>query len=101
MADYPVRILAGALAEIESARTWYEADSSRSAANFMAEIDEAIEQVARFPDRWRRDLEGTRRYLLGRFPFAVIYRQMPDEIQVVAVAHGSRRPEYWRNRLRD
>jgi len=44
-------------------------------------------------------MHGTRRYLVRRFPFAVIYFNAPDKgIYVVAVAHHSRQPGYWGSR---
>jgi toxin ParE1/3/4 len=36
--------------------------------------------------------------VLNRFPFALIYRIERDEVQILAVAHHSRRPGYWRER---
>jgi toxin ParE1/3/4 len=44
------------------------------------------------------NLHGTRKYLLRRFPYAVIYRVTDEAIEVVAVAHGRRRPGYWKTR---
>jgi hypothetical protein len=43
----------------------------------------------------------TRRYLLKRFPFAVIYLTSEKKIQIVAVAHCKRKPGYWKERLKD
>jgi hypothetical protein len=41
-----------------------------------------------------------RRYLLRRFPFVLIYREQTTAgIQLVAVAHTSRRPNYWKQRI--
>jgi plasmid stabilization system protein ParE len=40
----------------------------------------------------------TRRLLLPRFPYHVVYRLSPAEIVVVAVAHAKRRPGYWKRR---
>jgi hypothetical protein len=37
-----------------------------------------------------------RRFILRRCPFMVIFRTMNDSILIVAVAHGKRRPGYWR-----
>jgi hypothetical protein len=34
------------------------------------------------------------------FPFIVVYRTVPAGIQVIAIAHTSRRPGYWRKRLK-
>lgn len=38
--------------------------------------------------------------ILKRFPYDIVVRESPKEIIVVAVAHQSRRPGYWRNRVR-
>lgn len=40
----------------------------------------------------------TRRFPLRRFPYSIIYQLKPDEIRVIALAHQSRRPGYWRGR---
>jgi hypothetical protein len=38
-----------------------------------------------------------RRFLLGQFPFFLIYRErFPDGIEIASVAHFSRRPPYWK-----
>lgn len=42
---------------------------------------------------------GRRRLLLDRFPYVLIYRPLPGGgVRVLAVAHGRRRPGYWRHR---
>lgn len=88
--------------EAESAADRYAERSLAAAEAFLGELDHAMEQIADAPDRWAQYLHGTRRYLMKRFPFLVVYReQSPNTIQVVAVAHGHRRPGYWRERLQD
>jgi len=42
---------------------------------------------------------NTRRVVLSRFPYIVVFRETVTEIEIVAVAHGRRRPGYWRERL--
>jgi plasmid stabilization system protein ParE len=44
---------------------------------------------------WRH---GKRRFPLRRFPYSVIYAIVGEEIRILAVAHHSRRPGYWRGR---
>jgi hypothetical protein len=34
-----------------------------------------------------------------RHPYLVVYAILPDQIVVLAVAHTSRKPGYWRERL--
>jgi hypothetical protein len=43
--------------------------------------------------------KGTRRAKLPCFPFFLVYRVMDARVEVIAVAHGHRRPEYWQERL--
>lgn len=38
--------------------------------------------------------------LLVRFPYSLAYRQVGDDIAVVAVAHQNRAPFYWRDRVK-
>jgi len=64
----------------------------------MAELDRAVDLILRTPQRWPLYVHGTRHYLLRRFPYSIVYREMSGVVRVVAVAHGRRRPGYWINR---
>jgi plasmid stabilization system protein ParE len=93
-----VELHPGAVVETRAAFLWY-AERNRTAANaFIAEIDHAVREIQDNPERWPLHLHGTRRSLLRRFPYSVIYRITDEAIQVIAVAHGRRRPGYWRTR---
>jgi toxin ParE1/3/4 len=87
-----------AVVETRGAVRWYRERSETVAAAFIAEIDHAIGQIDESPDRWPPYIQGTRRYLLHRFPFYVVYRRQSSTIQIIAVAHGHRKPGYWRPR---
>jgi hypothetical protein len=43
--------------------------------------------------------EGVRAKVLDRFPYTLMYTVNDDELFIVAVAHQSRRPTYWADRL--
>jgi len=88
-----------ALAEAIAAARWYAERSATAAAAFSSEIDEAESAIVRLPDAWPRFDHDTRRYLLRRFPFSVVYRVEAARIVIVAVAHGRRRPGYWKSRV--
>lgn len=88
-----------AIAEARDARQWYEERSSVAANAFMAELDLAIDRICESPNRWATYFHGTRRYLLIRFPFLVVYRESKDKLQVIAIAHGKRKPGYWHHRV--
>jgi len=99
MAGKPLEIHAAALEEMKSAVAWYLDRSEPAATNFVAAVDQALELVLQSPNRWPRGPHATGKFVLQRFPFALIYREKEDVIQLVAVAHGHRRPSYWKDRL--
>ena len=87
-----------ALQEAEAATVWYARRSPRAAEEYLHELERAIDEIVSAPGRWPTfDLE-TRRILLRRFPYQVVYRETSQVIEVIAVAHGRRRPGYWRGR---
>jgi len=87
-----------AIFEAKSAHEWYATRSEQAAVAFMAELDRAVGAISEGPDRWPSYLHGTRRFLMRRFPFLVVYRKIPTGFEIVAVAHAKRRPGYWKSR---
>ena len=88
-----------AVEEAEKATRWYRQRSAHAGAQFVEEVNHAIDRILAAPQRWPAGPYGTRKFLLHRFPFAVVYRELPSVIQVLAVAHGHRRPGYWKTRI--
>jgi len=63
-------------------------------------MNRALAEIARAPQRWASGPYQTRRFLLRKFPFILIYRERAGgDIQIVAVAHTSRKPGYWKERI--
>jgi plasmid stabilization system protein ParE len=99
MASKQVEFHEAASLEFEAAFAWYFERSKRAAFRFALEVERAIATIADAPERFPAGISNTRRFLLQRFPFAVVYRELPYVIQVLAVAHGRRRPGYWKMRV--
>ncbi len=98
MSGKPVELHPEALAEAEAAVAWYRDRSLRAAEVFVSELEKAIEAISEAPHRWPSFDAGCRRFPLRRFPYFVVYREKARSIEVLAVAHGRRRPGYWRPR---
>jgi plasmid stabilization system protein ParE len=99
MAVKPLEIHPSDLAELKSALTWYLERNQITAVKFAAEVDRAVSLVIDSPARWPSGEHGTRKFVLRRFPFAIVYREKQSAIQMLAIAHGHRHPGYWKVRL--
>jgi plasmid stabilization system protein ParE len=85
--------------EFETADRWHREQSPDTSIRFVAAIYDALEDIARWPQTWPASLSGTRRFVLQSFPYSVIYREKESAVQILAIAHGHRRPGYWEDRL--
>jgi plasmid stabilization system protein ParE len=79
---------------------WYDRQRPRLGDELLDEITRAIALLKQFPESAPAIGGDYRRLLIRRFPFGMIYRIDGDEIIIVAVAHSSRKPNYWSKRLR-
>jgi plasmid stabilization system protein ParE len=93
-----IRYLAVAQAEIQEAADYYSAISPGLGLAFRRELRQLLRLVAGMPLAWPVSGEGTRRCLMSRFPYLVIYAALPDGILVLAVGHQHRQPGYWGDR---
>ena len=94
-----IRVHPVALDEAEAAIDWYAQRSKRAAAMFLDELEHVIEEIAENPRRYSVYEFGTRRLVMRRFPFLVVFRETDAGVEIIAVAHGRRRPGYWRERV--
>lgn len=76
----------------------YEEQVAGLGTRFADEVQRVIELVLESPAMGVRMHGEIRRFVLRRFPFSVIYVVRTDTLSILAVAHGSRRPGYWRAR---
>jgi len=93
-----VRLHPGAERDVEEGLAFYLGRSPIAAERFLSELDAVLERIREAPVRWPRYRHGTRRCVLGVFPYSIVYRVVSDEIHVYAIAHARRRPFYWKKR---
>ncbi len=96
----PVVILHEAEVELWEAVEFYENRCAGLGLDFEKAIKAALERVQQSPDRWPIHQDGTRRCLIHRFPYFVVYIPHKDHLWIVAFAHCRRRPGYWSGRAK-
>ena len=85
-------------AELNEAVDYYDGCQEGLGLEFAKEVYAAIETVCRYPLAWTPLSRNTRRCLLNRFPYGVVYQSKDDVIIIIAVMRLSRKPNYWRER---
>jgi toxin ParE1/3/4 len=95
----PVIIHSEAIEELDEAVAYYEDQKAGLGLDFLMEVEQALGKIQQNPNLGSvYKVTGLRRYVIQRFPFLVFYAELEECIWVVAIAHGKRRPDYWRRR---
>jgi toxin ParE1/3/4 len=100
----PLRFDDEAAEELEMAVEWYEARRENLGFEFTTAVRDALHRIAEGPTSWSLVPNlparlNVRQFLLRRFPYAIVYLELDTEIRLLAIAHTSREPGFWRNRL--
>ncbi len=85
--------------EYRSARDWYWERSPTVAHRFIMAVDRAADRIVANAESLPA-LTGAYRYVrVAGFPYVLVFRRIEaDLVKIVAVAHTSRHPRYWRHR---
>jgi len=84
--------------ELNEAIDYYNDRQEELGLEFAKEIYLSIENILSFPKAWTTISKNTRRYVLNRFPYGVIYQTKKDEIIIIAIMQLNKKPRYWRKR---
>jgi toxin ParE1/3/4 len=85
--------------ELREAIEYYEEQAPGLGVDFRAEVETLLVVTAEKPEIGSPFEAGTRRILLRRFPYSLIYLAEDERLIVVALMHQRRRPGYWRERI--
>ena len=85
-------------AELLDARSWYEGERVGLGVIFAEAIEATFTAILQNPLAYPRAKGDKRRALVRRFPYAVYFRPIDEEIIILAVMHGRRSPRQWRSR---
>ena len=79
---------------------YYEAQKPGLGQRYLSQVEATIARVCESPQLYRIDrVPHIRRAPVFEFPFQVIFRESNGVIEILAVSHSRRRPQYWLSRL--
>jgi toxin ParE1/3/4 len=94
-----ITFLSVADVELSEAAQYYEKEQHGLGRQFLDAVRGAADAIRRQPETWPFYAKPIRASRVQIFPYRLLYRELADRIQIVAVMHLSRRPGYWKNRI--
>ena len=85
--------------ELDEAINYFNDEVPDLGNDFLGEVLKALDRIGNHPHAWHPCSKRTRRCLLRRFPYGVIYQILEKEILVIAIACLHREPGYWQDRM--
>jgi len=88
--------------ELDEAIEYYNYQLPGLGMEFYKEVSNAIERIIHFPSAWTKIGRFTRRCLIKRFPYAILFSfdKNENEIIVLAIANLHRNPIHYKDRIR-
>lgn len=86
-------------AEYHAAIRYYSRVHADLGMAFVTEVEQGVERARVFPESHRKISGALRRVLTRRFSCSIVYELSEDRIFIWAVAHTSRKPGCWKERL--
>jgi len=81
--------------EFDKAVEYYEDCRYGLGIEFAQEVFATIDRIIQYSEAWSPMSKNTRRCLVNRFPYGVIYQVKYSSVRIIAVADLRRRPGYW------
>jgi toxin ParE1/3/4 len=96
----PISYHSEAAREADGAAAYYYENNPSVTRDFLVVLGRIINEIQAAPHRWPYEgkTSAQRRQIKG-FPYTIFYSNEPDKIFILAVAHTSRRPGYWKARI--
>ncbi len=85
--------------ELRESHAWYGNRDREVAERFEQAVDDAVNRIREEPKSHPVEMKQFRWVRVRRFPYRLVFEVESDErVLIIAVAHSSRRPRYWRRR---
>ena len=88
-------------AEIEYLESiaYFESKKPGLGATYLEDFERIMKNICQAPHRYPIEKQpDIRRVKMNKFPYFILFRESSNIVQVLAVAHYRRRPQYWLGR---
>lgn len=95
----PVILRPNAVLDVETIRAHYESQLPGLGQAFLDQLQNKLERIAQLPEIHAIVWRQVRATLLNRFPYVLYYRVLDHVVEVLAIIHGSRDEQIWKDRV--
>ena len=85
--------------ELIEAALFYESKEAGLGRRFRDDVAHILDRIIEDPLLWRERRGGYRQANCPVFPYYLPYIIRGQKIIIVAIAHGNRKPDYWKSRI--
>ena len=85
--------------DLKEAFSWYGDKRQGLGYDFLLQVDAGLRFIERNPEICPPEYKETRKHLIKRFPYKIIYLVEKERIIVLAVIHGKRSPNLIKKRI--
>lgn len=85
--------------DLVAAFSWYEDKRQGLGYDFLLQVEAGLKYVERLPKTHPASYKETRKHLIKRFPYKIIYIINRETVVVLAILHGKRSFELLKKRV--
>jgi len=82
--------------ELFDSSGYYSKQTPGLGERFLKEVEDCVQEIATSPRRYPKYFKDICRCVMPKFPFGIYYRVEGGKIRILAIAHSSRHPDYWK-----
>ncbi|MCH8495445.1 MAG: type II toxin-antitoxin system RelE/ParE family toxin [Balneolales bacterium] len=94
-----VRLHPEALEELNETVQYYEQKAPSLGLSFIIDFEETIDRLILLPESGNEIGGGVRRFVFDKFEHSIIYFNFAGGLEILAIAHMRRKPNYWLYRV--
>ena len=92
---WSIRYQPAAIRDLEQISRWYDEQAPGQTRRFFDELTAIEKRLLEHPILGTPVNEVIRRMLMPQFPYAIYYLQRAQQIVILTVRHGKRKPRLW------
>jgi len=94
----PIRLTESAEQDLDDAFNYLHSQQPQLGVEFIEEFYKATARISRFPKSSARFSNESRKCIMDKFSYSILYREKEDAIEIGAISHHSRNPEWLKKR---